>query len=726
MQRVVQRRLARAFIKVALAVFLAGCAVYNKRPSVPLVGSGQVGRVAADGFVTPTGQVLTPAGQQVDLPGMRPQALTLSPDGRLLATAGRNNSLVLIDPQTGRVRQKIPLSIIRNGAGAPASGVTVATSSAGGAVTNTAELSFTGLVFSPDGRRLYLASASGNVWVFPVDAGRVATSPTVLPVPDALAPKQKREIPTGLALSEDGKRLYVAGNLGGRLYELNALTGGLLRSWDTGVAPYDVALTGSKAYVSNLGGRCPRPGELTAPAGKGTTVRVDSAQYLALEGSVTVIDLDSGKISSEIAVGRHASALAVSPGGKYVVAANTGDDTLSVIETRTDRVVERIWARPTPADLFGAQPNALAFAPDGKRLYVCNGTQNAVAVVKFDPERNASQVIGLIPVGWFPGAIQFDAGRKMLCVANIKGIGAARALRPGEKSKLNSKDFFGTVSLVRVPAERRLAVLTKTALQNMRHPKLAEARLPVRPGQPVRPVPERAGEPSRFKHVIYVIKENRSYDQILGDMSEGNGDADLCLFGEPHTPNQHKIAREFVLLDNTYCSGVQSSDGHQWTDSAIANEYVERQLTSGSPRSYPGGKTEDGVDALAWASSGFIWSHALSHGKTFRNYGEWMISQAGWTDPKRKGKIAWRDYWTDSQTGARATQVRSWAGLESLRRHSDTNTVGWDLKVPDLVRAEHFIRELEQFERTGELPEFIVLFLPNDHSAGTQIGRAHV
>ncbi|HWH70718.1 MAG TPA: bifunctional YncE family protein/alkaline phosphatase family protein, partial [Candidatus Sulfotelmatobacter sp.] len=584
--------------------------------------------MAAKRFLIPTGQVLTPAGRQVNLSGMRPQALALSPNGRLLATAGRKNALALIVPATGQVLQTIPLSIIKDEPGTPVSGSATVTASSRAAITNTAELSFTGLVFSPDGRRLYLANVGGNVWMFAVNGDRVVTPPTVLPVPDALAPKQKREIPTGLAVSDDGKRLYVAGNLGGRLYELDALTGNLLRSWNTGVAPYDVVLAGSKAYVSNLGGRFPRPGELTAPAGKGTTVRVDPVRHIALAGSVTVVDLVAGRVMTEIPTGLHTSALAVSPGGKYVVAANTGDDTLSVIDPRTDQVVEKIWARQTPADLFGAQPNALAFAPDGKRLYVCNGTQNVVAVVRFVPEQNASQVIGLIPVGWFPGAIQFHAAHKTLCVANIKGIGAAKIFAHGEEPKLNTKDFWGTVSLVRVPGERQLAALTKTALRNIRYPKLAEAQLPARPDQPVRPVPERAGEPSPFKHVIYVIKENRSYDQILGDMPEGNGDTNLCIFGEQHTPNQHKIAREFVLLDNTYCSSVQSADGHQWTDSAIANEYVERQLTSGTPRSYPGAKTEDGVDALAWASSGFLWDNALAHGKTFRNYGEWMLSEA--------------------------------------------------------------------------------------------------
>jgi hypothetical protein len=449
-------------------------------------------------------------------------------------------------------------------------------------------------------------------------------------------------------------------------------------------------------------------------------VRVDPVRHIANEGSVTVVDLAVGSVKSEILAGLHASALAVAPGGEYMVVANTGSDTLSVIDTQLDRMVETIWARQTPADLFGAQPNALAFEPSGRRLYVCNGTQNAVAVIRFEPKARASGVAGLIPVGWFPGAIRFDPWKKRLLVANIKGIGANKVFEPGEKVKLNSHDSFGTISLVPVPSAPRLRAMTATALQNTRYPRVVAARLPPRAGQWARPVPERAGEPSVFKHVIYVIKENRSYDQVLGDMAEGNGDAGLCIFGEQFTPNQHKLAREFVLLDNAYCSGVCSADGHQWTDSALANEYVERQLSSGSPRSYAGGKGQGAVDALAWASSGFIWDHALAHGRSFRNYGEWMLSEAGWKDPKRADKITWRDFWQDFQTGAGATQLRSRAGLGPLRSCSSTNTVGWDLKVPDVVRAAQFIRDLRQFETNGGFPDLVLLFLPNDHTGGTR------
>jgi DNA-binding beta-propeller fold protein YncE len=700
--------------------------------SIVSAEESRIGQVAPNRYITSTGQVLTPAGLQVELPGMRPQILALSPDGTLLAVAGGNNSLVLLNPATDKVIQKIHLSLIEikikppatisktNSAGEVTSEIKTNSGPTTVTVTNTAEISLTGLVFSPAGDRVYLSNAGGNIWAFPVTESHLLGPPTILSVPHANAPKQGREIPCGLAVSSDGTRLYVTGNLGNRLYELEAATGKLLRTWKTGVAPFDVVLVGNKVYVSNLGGTRPEKGDLTAPAGKGKTVRVDPSSYIANEGSVVIVDLTGDKDVSEILVGLHPSALAVSPSRRYVVVANSGSDTLNVLDTRTDQIVEKIWARQNPGDLFGAQPDALAFDPFGKRLYVCNGTQNAIAVVQFEPEDNASKVVGLIPTGWFPAGIQFDARRKRLCVANTKGAVSWKSFKPGEKTKLSVNDYSGNISMIPLPSRNQLATLTKMSLENMLYPRLAEARLPARPNQPSRPVPERAGEPSVFKHVIYVIKENRTYDQVLGDMPEGNGDTNLCAFGELYTPNQHKLAREFVLLDNMYCSGMKSADGHQWTDSAMANEYVERQISSGSPRSYPNGKEQDGLDALAWASSGFIWDNALAHGKTFRNYGEWMISQVGWTDRKRKDRIHWSDFWQELQEGSSALQLRSRAGIESLRPYSPTNTVGWDLRVPDLMRAAQFIRELGQFETNGGFPELVLLFLPNDHTAGTE------
>ena len=677
----------------------------------------QIGKVAANRYVMPTGQVLTPAGTQVSLPKMRPQALALSPDGKVLIAAGMTKEIVVVNPDTGAILQSVAL---------PSDPPTTAKAKKSATQLGPApgaQLSLTGLAFAPDGAHFYLSNTLGNVKVFAVDKDHRVTAQGTFAVPEARTSKRKMELPTGLVVSADSKRLYVAGNVANRLHELDAATGAVLRSWDTGVAPFDVVLAAGKAYVSNSGGRRPGANDLAAAAGVGTTVRVDATRSIANEGSVTIIDLGTGQVKAEVLVELHPSAMAASPDGRYVVTTNTGSDTLSVIDTRTDLVVEKIWTRQTPADLFGAQPNALAFDRSGSRLFVCNGTQNAVAVITFAPKDRESKVTGLIPVGWFPGAVVFDSKRKVLHVANIKGIGASKDFAEGEKVKLNSKDFLGTLSLVSLPSDKDLAAMTATSLLNMRYPRLLEARLPARPDQPARAVPERVGEPSVFKHVIYVIKENRSYDQILGDVKQGDGDPDLCVFGANVTPNLHKLAKEFVLLDRTFCCSVQSADGHQWTDSSIASGYVERQIAAGFPRSYAGGKSEDGLDALGWASSGFIWDNARAHGVTFRNYGEWLMTEAGWKDPNQKGKPAWQDYWNDHQNGTGLTRLASRPGIEALRSISKLDTVGWDLNVPDVMRAAAFIQELKQYEAKGGMPQLMLLFLPNDHTGGTR-GKA--
>lgn len=398
-----------------------------------------------------------------------------------------------------------------------------------------------------------------------------------------------------------------------------------------------------------------------------------------------------------------------------------------MIDTRTDKIVETIWTRQNPADLFGAQPNALAFDKSGKKLFVCNGSQNAVAVIDFNPGKSKPR--GLIPVGWFPGAIVHDAARKSLYVANIKGIGSTKRLKPGDKVEFNSHQYFGTLSLVSVPSSRQLKQFTAIALHNMRYGALSEARLPARPGQPPRPVPERVGEPSVFKHVVYIIKENRTYDQVFGDIPGGNGDPSLCIFGEKFTPNQHKLVRDFVLLDNTYCSGILSADGHQWTDTGITTDYMEKSF-AGFPRSYPDGMEDDDVDALAYSPAGFIWDNVLARGKSLRIYGEFAATEKRWTDPNRKGDMKFTDHWKDFTSGAGDIRIWSRPTIESIRPYLCTNTVGWDMDIPDVFRAREFIKELRQYEKSGNLPNFIVICLPNDHTSGTKPGvptpAAHV
>ena len=679
--------------------------------------SQAVGRLP-DGLETPVNQRVTPAGKSVELPGVRPNALALSPDRELLVTSGLQPELLVMSPTTGEIVQRVPFPTDVQAEVAPISPQILA-------ANKSAKLSFTGLTFSPDGSRIYLADVNGLIRVFGVDRNRKVSPLSSFALPPANAPMRKPEIPAGLAVARDGRKLYVALNLSNRVGEIDVATGRLERTWDVGVDPYALVLAGHKLYVSNWGGRRPEANSLTGPAGQGTRVRVDG-RSIADEGSVSVVDLAAPGTAAkaEIRTGARASALALSPNGRYVVCANSGGDTLSVIDTRNDRVIETVSARQNPADLFGAQPNALAFDAAGRTLFVCNGTQNAVAVFAFDP--GESKLLGLIPVGWFPAAIEFDGGRRQLCVANLKGITAVKEKTkppygPKSGAGFNTRQYVGSLSLVPVPAARELAAHTRTALANLRYPLLAQARRPARPGRRPQPVPERVGEPSVFKHVIYVIKENHTYDQNFGDLPIGNGDPALCVYGERITPNQHKLVREFTLLDNTYCCSILSADGHQWSVSAMATDYLERSFVSW-PRSYPAGNNTNEIDAMAYSPAGFIWNNALAHGKTFRDYGEFTISHKKWADPKRKGAPNFLDCYRQFVNGTAEIALGSEPSVEPLRPHLAAGTVGWDLDVPDVFRAAYFIRELREFEAKGTLPELILLWLPNDHTSGTKFG----
>jgi YVTN family beta-propeller protein len=677
----------------------------------PFSTTNLVGRHLTDRIVTPVNQVLTPYGTQIELPELRPQAIALSPDGKLLVTSGKTSEVVVIDAETGRIRQhvKMPSDDDTDPQPEVASGNILDPD-------KKAQLSFTGLVFSPDGSRLYLANVNGSVKVFEVARDGNMTGLFSIRIPHARAPRRTNEIPAGLALSPDGHRLYVALNLANRLGEFHASDGKLLRTFDVGVAPYDVVLLRDKAYVSNWGGRRPQPGELTGPAGRGTVVKVDPVRHVASEGSVSVIDLISGRLITDIVTGLHASALALHPKGRYLVCANAASDNLSVIDVRTDKVVETIWAKQSPADLFGASPNALCFNGSGNRLYVANGTQNAVGVIDFSVGR--SKLAGLIPVGWFPGALTYDAKRSRICVANIKGIGARKKHdKESGGEGFNSHQYHGSVSLVPVPNNRELARLSAIVWQNYRRDQLAVAKLAPRPGVPPRPVPERIGEPSVFKHVVYIIKENRTYDQVLGDEPRGNGDPSLCIFGERITPNQHKLVRDFVLLDNTYCAGILSADGHQWSTTAFGTDYLEKSF-AGWPRSYPDGMGIDESDALAYAPTGFIWDNVLAHGKTLRNYGEFAAPFVKWRDG-RKGTPDFLACYRTWKGESEEVIFASYPMVETIRPYQPTNYVGWEMSVPDQYRADFFLREFRDCEARGEFPNLVIICLPNDHTSGT-------
>jgi len=703
-------------LMAAVVVLLSAAAGPGCRKADP-PDTETVGVSGPNRTVLPVNQAVTPAGTQIILPGLRPQAMALSPDGSILAVSGKTHEVLIIDPATIQVRQRVVLPAAAPGASQPEK-----VSEAILAPDDKAQLSYTGLAFSPDGKRLYLSNVNGDIKVFGVGSDGAVAPLRSIALPPASAPRRDEEIPAGLAVSPDGRRLFVCGNLSNRLLEIDTASDKVVKTYDVGVAPFDVVLVSGKAYVSNWGGPRPKPGDTVGPAGRGTEVKVDPVTRIASEGSVSVIDLASGLVTGDIAARRHSSALALSPDGRFLVCANAADDNLSVIDLRNDAVAETIWVKPSPADLFGASPNALCFSPDGRTLYAANGTQNAVAVIAFDPEGKESRLKGLIPAGWFPGALIFDRGRNRLWIANIKG----HALEP-QKSRdtgapgFNSHQYTGSVSAVPLPDDTALAAMSKTVENNYRRERIAAALLPPRPGRPPRPVPERIGEPSVFKHVVYVIKENRTYDQVLGDIAAGNGDPALCIFGEKVTPNQHKMVKEFVLLDNTYCSGILSAEGHEWSTTAFSTDYLERSY-AGWPRSYPDGMGTDDVDALAYAPSGFLWDNALKHGVSMWNFGEFTIEECGWADPKQKDEPAWLDFWREYNEGGGQVVIRSRPGIETIAPFAPTGYVGWHMELPDVWRARFIVNQIEAWDREGTMPRLILICLPDDHTSGTSEG----
>jgi DNA-binding beta-propeller fold protein YncE len=636
-------------------------------------------------------------------------------------TSGLTNALLVIDPQNGAIRQavKFPPSAKKSSVNS------VSPLILGG--DRKAKLSYTGLAFSPDGSRIYLSNVNGDIKVFGVMADDTVAALYSISLPPANVTGRTNEIPAGIAVSTDGSKIYVALNVANQLVEVDVATGAILRTWSVGVSPLAVALVGNKVYVSNWGGRQPDPNSATGPIGETGRVRVDE-RSIASEGSVSVINLSAGIVETnvqpeqlEIMTGRHACALAISPNHKYVVCANAGDDYLSVIAVRADTLDETICTRQNPGDPFGAQPDALAFDKSGKKLYVCNGTQNAVAVIQFKPHE--SQLLGLIPVGWFPGAIAYDARRDQIDVANIKSISPRPQPAPswaGQGMGYNTHQYYGSLSLVPVPSNSRLKKMTQTTLDNLRYPLLAAAQLRPRDNMQPVPVPERVGEPGVFQHVIYVIKENRSYDQVLGDVSAGNGDPDLCTFGSRVTPNQHKFVNDFVLLDNAYCCGILSADGHQWTDSGIASDYVERSF-AGWPRSYPAGGEPDARDALAYSPAGFIWNDAAAHGRSVADFGEFTSDHHSWHSTGKPEK-SWQDSYHDFISGANAIDYSCEPDIASLQPFIVTNYVGFDLDVPDVFRASRFIQDLKQYETSGQFPNLVIIWLPDDHTSATRYG----
>jgi DNA-binding beta-propeller fold protein YncE len=359
---------------------------------------------------------------------------------------------------------------------------------------------------------------------------------------------------------------------------------------------------------------------------------------------------------------------------------------------------------------FGSGTNAVV--RHGKFLIAANGTNNCLHVFQHEeplPDIRLTEALGLIPTGWYPGAILVSGDGRKLYVANIKGHGSLSQPRPEYKGK-NTHDHLGSITVIDEFETSQLAKYTEEVNKNNRLAYSLAGLEEPRANATPQAVPERHGEPSVFKHVIYVIKENRTYDQVFGDVKEGNGDPNLVLFGEEVTPNHHALARQFTLFDNFYCSGVLSADGHNWVAEAYATDYLERSF-GGWTRSYP----DDGSDPLAMPSSGHLWDNALAHKKTLRILGEDVSNEY----PKG---AKWADFYEDYKSGAFKLKVTAKSMLKNLEPYTHTGFPWFPLIMPDVYRAKLFIDELRAWEQQGEMPNLVLVTLPCDHTDGTRQG----
>jgi YVTN family beta-propeller protein len=638
-------------------------------------------------YVVPTTQLVNPAGQSIEFPG-RPVDLALSPDGTRLAVKNRED-ILFVDPATHAVAQT--LSFPRK------TGAT-----------------FVGLAWSRDGKRLYTTETQSNLRMAVLgDDGRF-TWTDVIPLPGLPNEKEPNAAAGGLVLDEDANIAYVALSRTNALGVVNLASKEVIAQIPVGIAPYTVVVNGTTAYVSNWGGRVPREGDTTGPT-SGSRAVVDPKTGIASTGTVSVVDLKERKVVAEVETGLHPSGMAFSPDRARLYVANANSDTVSVIDTASNALVDTLGVKPM-ADLpFGSAPNALAVSPDGAALYVALGGNNCIAVA----DLAAKRVKGLVPTGWYPGAIALLKDGS-LAIANTKGVGSRyQKANAAQKAEMfgegvvgyNSHDYLGSLTFVQAFKDDELAQCTERVATNMRLPMMHTALNMPKVEQKTVPVPTRPGEVSPFKHVLYIIKENRTYDQILGDMSQGNGDPRLCQFGREVTPNHHALAEEFVLFDNFYCNGVLSADGHQWTDEGFVTDYLEKSFGD-FVRSYP----YDGDDAVAYASSGFIWDHVLAKGLTFRNYGEFVRAKI------EPASATWAEIYADFQSGAKTIQISPIPQLDTLKPYLCPTFVGFPGKVQDVYRVSEFIKELKDFEAKGELPNFMIMLLPNDHTSGTREG----
>jgi YVTN family beta-propeller protein len=650
-------------------------------------GTDKVGDVTGQGQVVAADQYLKPIGDRLVVNNGKIMASAASPDGSHLAalTTDGGIALTIVDLKSWKVQQLVGNSATAN-LRIPGN-----------------DVGQEGPTYSPDGKALWLAQTDGYTR-FTVNPDGTVAAPTSVKIP---ADGPKHALVAQAVFSPDGLTVYSAVNGQNRVVALDAATGEIRQSWAVGNAPRDLVRVGNKLYVSNEGGRPARPGEPTLNS-YNTQVPASRFTGATTSGTVSVVDLaNPAAAPKSIDVGLHPTAVYTKHGTLFVT--NTASNTVSVIDTARDKVVQTIATQPWPQASVGYEPDGVTLTDDG-HLLVTLGRANAVAVYRYNRAQEPVSYVGLLPTDYFPTAIT-TVGKDVV-VSNTRGIDARR---PTTAAGHGTHDTTASVQRFRLPDDHAIRGYTGQVFRQNGWTNDSVDVAADRGHQRPVPVPQRLGDPSTIKHVFLLVKENRTYDQLFGDDPRGNGDPSVTQFGENVTPNQHALERQFGLYDNTYDIGTNSAEGHNWLMQADNPEYTESSAGE-YLRSYD---TED--DALGHQSSGFLWTGAQAAGKSVRDFGEF---QQFLTKP---ADASWQNLYCDSKNMAATGQPTAYplvssSPIPSLNNVSVPGFPKFDTAVPDVYRYQIW---KDDFEKNG--PANLNMFwLSSDHTGGPPNAAAQV
>ncbi len=576
--------------------------------------------------------------------------------------------------------------------------------------------SFTGLAFSPDGKQVYASGGEfDRVHVWDFDKGLLHNARTI-----GIEKDTGRMVAGGLTLDAAGKDLFVTAVWGDAVVRIPL---------DNPENKTVIRLAVEATKPEKPQGDPPSPADgrreidetVAADLGK-APIKNNSFPYTCLaepngkrlfvslwaNAKVAVVDLETNKVIAGWPTAAHPTELVLSPDAKTLYVSCANSTKVSVFDTATGTAIQTIHCALYPQAPSGNTPNSLCLTPDGQMLFVANADANNLAVFNIaDPK--AAKPLGFIPTGWYPTSVRYHAKEKMLYVANGKGRASkpnpsgANPEIPRSTIEYIGSLFSGTVSAIPLPTPADMAKYSKVAFDCS--PLRADTGARADDVAADNPIPRKPGDKSPIKHCIYIVKENRTYDQVFGDLKQGNGEPSLCLFPEKVTPNHHKLVEQFVLLDNTYVEGEVSADGHEWTMGAYATDFVEKMWPlsyRGSPKGTFGYPSEGHMDGIARPAGGYLWDRCKDAGVSYRSYGEWI------ENGKKRPDGTFED--------SRAT-------VKALEGHFDPKFRGYDLDYTDVNRAAGFIEELNRFEKEGNFPQLTILRLPNDHTIGTRVGK---